>query len=110
MDRSQCWIDFKEIFKKWEKLRLVYNLILLIVFVIVVAGKNKVLWDVGLITGWIFDAIGANICFFAAPITESYAYWLGVRGRWITATLFVCGVLISIPLVILFVLASTGLQ
>ena len=62
-----------------------------------------------IIIAWLFAAIGANICYFAAPIVEAYACWLGVKGRWITTILFVLGVLISIPLVAVFGLGPAGM-
>ncbi len=107
---SQFWRDVKEIFLKWERLRLFYNLILLIIFLVFMIGKIETFRNPALVIVWFFEAIGANICFFAAPITESYAYWLGVKGRRVTIVLFVCGILVSIPLVIVSVLAQMGLQ
>lgn len=65
--------------------------------------------DPGIILAWMFAAIGANICYCAAPITESYLCWLGMKGTWITALLFMAGVLVSIPLVFVFGLSPAGL-
>jgi hypothetical protein len=44
----------------------------------------------------------ANLCFMAGPMADAYLSWLGLRSRWVTAGLFVCGLLVSIPLVYMF--------
>ncbi len=97
--------DFiKPIFLKWEKLRILYNLILILI-VILPQGK-----DIGskctapnILPCLIFGAIAANLFFFAAPIAESYFAWLGIKSKYITLMLFLGGVLLSIPLVVLAV-------
>ena len=113
MTEPQFWSDVKGIFIKWEKLRVPYNLILLITLVVSLATVSQSMRghfiNPSIIIAWLFAAIGANICYFAAPIVEAYACWLGVKGRWITTILFVLGVLISIPLVAVFGLGPAGM-
>lgn len=98
--------DFiKPIFIKWEKLRIVYNLVLLIT----VVGFNTMSMGISVLTPfllitWVFGAILANFCFLAGPIIESYVSWLGLRSNIVTAILFMGGLLISIPLSLLFTL------
>jgi hypothetical protein len=93
----------RPIFLRWERLRIPYNLALL--------GMTLLFhWNLvrGLLSSWavwfvlVSGAILANLCFFAGPVAESYMAWLGYRSRWIGVTLFVGGVAISVPLVLLF--------
>lgn len=95
--------SLKPIFSKWEKLRIPYNIILAGVLLLThgLAMGNQFLQPFPLFV-WLAGAILANFCFFAGPVTESYLSWLGLRSPWITLALFVTGVVLSIPLVILF--------
>lgn len=93
----------KPIFLKWEKLRPLYNII--IGFVWLLGYFPQLGWDIlnpFLVPIWLIGAILANICFFAAPGVETYLAWLGVRSKWVTVSLFLGGVLISIPCVLFF--------
>lgn len=93
--------DAKAIFLRWERLRVGYNLILLLVTLGCLFARwpeARAPWY-----GWfvicLIGAVMANLCFFAAPATETYLHWLGVRSRAVTTALFLLGVLVSIPLV-----------
>lgn len=50
----------------------------------------------------------AKVCFTTGPLVEAYACWLGLRTRALTPLLFGAGVAVSIPLVLLFLLATFG--
>lgn len=106
--RAQFWADVKCVFLKWEKLRLVYNPILAIILFVSLPGYGLPFFKSGfqnlapVLFYWLISAVCANLLFFAAPAAEAYARWLGVKGQWITIALFVGGVLISIPLVVVF--------
>lgn len=93
----------KPIFYKWEKLRLPYNLILAVILLLSHGLNLKwqffhPIW----LSIWLAGAIGANLCFFAGPLVESYLTWLGFCPRWVTGVIFVLGVFLSVPCVLLF--------
>ena len=96
----------KPVFIRWEKLRIPYNIVLLgIVLALILqnsAPSRMSLWH---ILHYLIGAVLANICFFAAPAIETYAAWLGWRSLWLTVFLFVGGLLISAPLVMMYVFA-----
>lgn len=93
----------KPVFLKWEKLRIVYNLILLVILLIsrIPAMGNNIFepWALG---SWLVGAVLANLCFFLGPLSETYIAWLGWRSVGVTVIIFAVGVLVSIPLVIFF--------
>jgi hypothetical protein len=96
----------KPIFYKWEKLRLLYNFILAVILLLSHGLSLKwqffhPIW----LSIWLAGGIGANLCFFIGPLVESYLTWLGFRSRWVTGLIFVIGVFLSLPCVLLFPLA-----
>ena len=96
----------KPVFLKWEKLRILYNFILFVVTVLWYAGAfswGRSYLDPVLLLSLLVGAVLANLCFLAGPIAEAYIAWLGWRSTLVTITLFVGGVVISIPCVIFFV-------
>ncbi len=96
-------IDLKPFFQKWEKLRLWYNLVLLVVLLIshVPRMGHEFFAPMSLLI-WLVGAVIANICFLAGALAEGYLSWLGVRSRLMMPLLFAWGVLISIPLVVYY--------
>ena len=94
--------DVREIFAKWERLRVVYNLILLattlgLMFMDDLVGRViDPLFFLYLLT----RCVAANVLFMAGPGVESYASWLGLRHRATRPVLFALGVLLSLPLTI----------
>ncbi len=79
-----------EVFFAWEKLRLIYNGVL-VVIAVVVCGPPVVL----MIGEAILGAIAANLMFCAGPVGECYLAWWGVprlAARWV---LFVLGMVVS---------------
>lgn len=100
-----------ELFLFWEKLRVVYNLILttVVLLVWVVFLRTSVLFDTLLVES-IMGALGANVCFCAGPVANAYAYWLGWRNPVVTFILFVTGTVFSMLLVLgLLVVGAGGL-
>ncbi len=91
-------------FLAWEKLRILYNVVL--VFLTLVAAAKSV-WTLSLLTMAVAGAVFANLCYFAGPIIETYVTWLGYRGKqlrvwlFISGTLFACGlayaVVVTLP-------------
>jgi len=103
--KLQALSDFlKPIFRRWEKLRVVYNLILaLVLFLSHGLNLGRAFFDPLILLIWLIGAVLANFCFLAGPLAETYLAWVGMRSRWVTAALFIGGVLVSIPCVIFFV-------
>ena len=89
----------RPVFLAWEKLRLVYIAILTIV-TLFLTGK-LILSDPHVLFTVITGALGANILYFAGPITETYIRWLGYNKNWPRWVLFVLGTLLSLLLVLL---------
>ncbi len=89
----------RPIFLAWEKLRLLYIAILTI-FTLFLMGPSG-LYSPAIIFIVITGAIGANILYFAGPITETYIRWLGYHKSWPRWVLFISGTLLSILLVLL---------
>jgi hypothetical protein len=86
----------RPIFRAWERLRLVYNAALaLVVMVCLSPGQEAEP------AFWLFlacQAVVANLCFFAGPLGEWYAAWLGYRGRATRWVLFGSGLLFAVAL------------
>lgn len=94
-------IDYRSIFRSWEKFRLGYNLILALVSMWALSiGWQRI--DIWVAIEIIFCAIAANICFFAGPLTDAYvAYLLGKRVLALQIILFCLGLAFSIILTLL---------
>lgn len=86
---------------RWERLRILYNLVLLGLTLWPTGGAFH-LPTLGELPVLVAGAALANLCFMAGPATEAYLCWLGLRSRWVTAGLFACGLLTSVPLVYMF--------
>ena len=86
----------KAIFLAWEKLRIVYNLVLAVLTLlmgIILLGEYAMS-----IQFWVMVVQGAiisNVCFFAGPIVETYVCWIGFRFDWLRTSLFVLGLLFT---------------
>lgn len=94
----------RSVFLRWERLRILYNLVLVCVVLLPTGGSFQLpdLCDLPVLA---IGAVLANLCYLAGPIGEAYLAWLGLRTRWVTALLFFGGVLVSIPLVYMFLIA-----
>jgi hypothetical protein len=103
--------DSRSVFLRWERLRLPYNAVLLLATGVFLAGLRDELLLPGapeVVAKLLVGGLLANVCFTAGPLVEAYAAWLGLRARFVTATLFALGTLISLPLVLLFLLGAFG--
>jgi hypothetical protein len=84
--------DAKTIFLKWERLRLVYNAIL--IGLVLCSGRLVgILEDPVRVIHLLGDAVIANVCFCAGPVAEWYLCWLGLNrrlARWGTFLLGTC--------------------
>ena len=82
----------KRVFLAWEKLRVLYILILgLFTLLLGLPYLNKLEFWLPVI----FGGVIANACFFLGPIIETYVTWLGFRGRWLRWVIFVLGTLFT---------------
>lgn len=83
------------VLKNWEKLRLVYNAVLipwssLSVLVLRRDGTDPLLWF-SIITGGVI----ANVCFCLGPVLESYLVWVGANPRTARGWLFALGTAVT---------------
>jgi len=108
MERFTC-ADVRAIFLRWEKLRILYNLIVgavgvaAIVFCVLawtdLFARPVSVWAlIRPIIGALFYGIAANICYFLGPVFESYVRWLGLRVPYVTQALFITGTVLSVLL------------
>ena len=82
---------------RWEKLRLLYNLILAaVVLAFWAGGRGSGLGDPGFLPHLARCCLGANLCFCAGPVVNAYAHWLGLRHVAVTVVLFVIGTSLSV--------------
>ncbi len=97
-----AWLPaLRSILLQWERLRILYNLVLL-GLVLLPTGGSFQLPSLSELPVLAVGAVLANLCYLAGPLADAYLSWLGLRSRWVTAGLFAGGLLISIPLVYMF--------
>jgi hypothetical protein len=82
----------KQVFLKWEKKRLVYNLILIVALLI----RRPPTW------AWFDTLFYGNILYFLGPAIEGYIEWLGYQYKWFMPVALGTGTLISIYTVFFF--------
>lgn len=91
-------VSTRSIFLSWERLRLVYNG-LLVVFVLAWVASLYGTRPFQHPAFWFFcieGAVVSNLCFLLGPAAESYAAWLlGRPPRWLRLTMFVAGTLFT---------------
>ena len=88
-------------FLAWEKLRLIYVAVLAVV--VLLMGLLEGPSQFASFRFWATVAAGAfvaNLCFFAAPIIETYVTWLGFHTKWLRIVMFVLGTLFACLLAI----------
>lgn len=97
--------SIRNIFRSWEKLRIVYNLVMLVVAILAIYSAYQdttcdapQIHPVALAMGIALAAMAANLLYFAGPVLEAYVAWLGGRTRLLRWLLFIGGVMISIVL------------
>jgi len=110
MERFTC-ADVRAVFLRWEKLRILYNLIVgavgVAALVFCVLASTDLLARpididtsvvVRLIVGALFYGVAANVCYCLGPMLESYVRWLGLRVTYVTQALFITGTVLSVLL------------
>lgn len=96
-DRSLLTIA-RNVFLAWEKLRVVYVIILGSVTVMLTGLSLNV--DLPLLRLIVLGAVTANVMYFVGPTTETCVQWLGYSRPWLRWLLFVGGTLLSVLLTI----------
>ena len=82
----------KTTFLAWERLRIVYVLLLGLLTVGLVGPQFTQIPMLIVVAG---GAVFANLCYFAGPSLESYVRWLGYQGNWLRWFLFIGGTLLT---------------
>ncbi len=99
------WPEFRATFLAWERLRIVYNVVLVALTCISVLGSQP---QHGLDPGFWLSAVvaglAANVCYFLGPVAACYLRWLGVRSAMLTPLLFGLGLAFS--MLITFAMAA----
>lgn len=98
-------MKIKYIFKEWEKLRLVYNLVLLIVFSVMSVdayyfsewGEPQASFMEIVVHSLVYAFI-ANTLYLAGPALDSYLCWLEVTFKYKRYVIFAVGLLLSVVL------------
>lgn len=88
--------DDLSLWRRWERLRVVYNAVLLgevILFVLIFGIEGPIR---SFLRFLVQDAILANLCFSAGPVLEGYFRLLKFRKTLVTKTLFFSGLFVSI--------------
>jgi hypothetical protein len=96
----------RPIFQDWEKLRIIYNVVLIFVTLLYSMAliyseihmndlKEYAFFISSLIGVAFFGAVFANVCFFAGPILEVYPKWLGAKFHIPRIPLFIAGTLFA---------------
>ena len=91
----------KSTFLAWERLRVVFILVLGIP-TLLLAGPNLLRFQTIVLIAE--GAIVANIAYFAGPCVETYVRWLGYNGKWVRWFLFLAGTMLTAILAIATVL------
>ncbi len=94
----------RRIFVAWERLRIVYNSVLALTVLCVgtiyyLQYRPPALPLTGLL-GIVVPFIGANVCFFAGPIVETYLAWLGNRTETLRLIMMLLGTGLSMVIAI----------
>ena len=79
----------------WERLRIVYNALL----VAVSLGVLLLTFGLGSLSNWIELVLGAllaNLCFCAGPIVSAYMAWFNIRSRGFDLLMFGAGTTLSV--------------
>lgn len=91
-ERNGNVVDFAEIIRRWEHLRLIYNGILVaLVFVVTLVGFPQHLIEPYFWVAMILAGGFANVCFFTAPAIEGYGTYFGLWNQTLTWAMFFAG-------------------
>lgn len=98
-------MNTRAIFKDWERLRIIYNLILLVVFILM-SAEAYYFREIGApqssFYSTLFHAIVyafiANTLYFAGPALDAYLSWLDIRFKYKRQIIFISGTLLSVAI------------
>lgn len=96
------------IFFSWEKLRVLFNAVLVIESLVLIRGIDDFWMDITpaqFMRNAVFYSFMANLFYMVGPFVESYATWVGSQFRWLRSALFVTGTTFSTG-VVYFVLQT----
>ena len=82
--------DFGDILRRWERLRIVYNAVLIVWTLFLLAllmGRTPI----ALFVAVPFGGLLANLLYLLGPAIEAYATWFGFWHRSMTYILFLAG-------------------
>jgi len=88
-EKTVASADFRDVFFGWERLRVVYNGVLVSLTLLCGVGSlaDPKFWSTA-----VFGAILTNVCFCLGPVLEGYATWLmGRQVTWLRWCLFLLG-------------------
>ena len=95
--RRERMQEIGEEFALWEKLRLVYNGILVVMSLICVIVRPAWLSRPFMLLGnLVGGAIGANVCYTVGVLASCYLAWMGFRNRTLTLVLFGLGTILAV--------------
>ena len=92
-------VDFVPILIRWERLRIVYNLILVpfvLLAALIFAGIGP--FEIDLIVSTIACGLLANLCFMLGPTLEAYGTYFKVWHPLMTVLLFIAGLFVTMLL------------
>lgn len=82
--------DFGDILRRWERLRIVYNAVLIVwtlFLLVLLMGRTPV----ALMVAVPFGGLLANLLYLLGPAIEAYVTWFGFWHRSMTYILFLAG-------------------
>ena len=88
----------RAVFLAWEKLRIVYVIILCMVTLMLTGSTG--FYNLRILRLIVEGAVVANLAYFAGPIVETYVRWLGYERMWPRWLMFGSGTLLSIVLAV----------
>jgi hypothetical protein len=90
--RSEFMEMARTTFLAWEKLRVVY-VVVLGVLTLLLTGPRII--EIDILVALLFGGFVANVCYFAGPIVETYVRFLGYRGNVLRWLLFITGLVLT---------------
>ena len=77
----------------WEKLRFLYNLILVVAILLAAFARPVRLTGTGFWSEIVLGILVANAAYCLGPLIDGYLNWFGLRLKWMTLVLFGLGTL-----------------
>lgn len=103
---SPARVDFAEVIRNWETLRIFYNGIL--IFFTLLLGFSvypQRIFDAGYWAMLLFGGVIANLCYCAGPTVEGYGRYFGIWRPSFTKALFYAGTAFTTLLAVLCIVS-----